>query len=87
VTSIAIYLGKTDPASSEPDSLWQSCLAHAFPALQRDRDVAIFPDEVVEGAEVEFFSLLHAGFGQKSCDLEFADLIGVRCDLALRRGI
>jgi hypothetical protein len=62
-------------------------LAHAFPALQRDRDVAIFPDEVVEGAEVEFFALLQACFGEKFQDLEFADLIGVRCDLALRRGI
>jgi hypothetical protein len=46
-----------------------------------------FPDEIVEGAEVEFFALLQAGFSEKFCDLEFADLVGALCDLALRRGI
>ena len=43
---------------------------------QRDRDVAVFPDEIVEGAEVKFFSLLHTRFGQQLHDLKFADLVG-----------
>jgi hypothetical protein len=30
----------------------------------------------VEGAEIEFLALLHPRFGEKFCDLEFADLIG-----------
>jgi hypothetical protein len=55
--------------------------------LPRNRHVAVFPDKIVEGAQTEFFSLLHARFAEKFCDLEFADLIGVRCDLALHRGI
>jgi hypothetical protein len=46
-----------------------------FPALQRNPDVAVFPDEIVEGAQVELISLLHARFGEKFCDLEFADLV------------
>jgi hypothetical protein len=49
--------------------------AQVFPALQRDRHVAILPDEIVEDAQVEFFALLQSRFGQKFCDLEFADLI------------
>ena len=32
--------------------------AQIFPLLQCDRDVAVFPDKIVEGAEVEFFALL-----------------------------
>jgi hypothetical protein len=55
--------------------------------LQCDWYVAVFPDEIVESEKIEFFSPLHGDFGQKFCDLEFADLMGVRCDLALRRGI
>jgi hypothetical protein len=50
--------------------------AQIFPALERDRDVAVFPDEIVEGAETEFFPLSQAGFGEEFCDLEFADLVG-----------
>jgi hypothetical protein len=64
-----------------------SVRAEIFPALQCNRDVAGFPDEIVESAKIEFFSPLHAGFGQNFCDLEFADLIGGPCDLALRRRI
>ena len=37
--------------------------AEIFPALQRDRHVAVLPDEVVEDAEVEFVALLHARVG------------------------
>jgi hypothetical protein len=33
--------------------------------LQCDWYVAVFPDEIVEFAKIEFFSPLHAGFGQK----------------------
>jgi dienelactone hydrolase len=32
--------------------------------LQRNRDVAIFPDEIVEGADIEFVTLLHSRFGK-----------------------
>jgi hypothetical protein len=37
---------------------------------------SFFPDEIVEGAEIEFLTLLHPCFGQKFCALEFADLGG-----------
>src|SRR5437764_5008090 len=50
--------------------------AEIFPALQRDRHVAILPHEIVEGAEIEFFALLHTGVGEEFHDLQFADLIG-----------
>ncbi len=36
--------------------LWR--LAQIFPALQSSRYVAVFPDEIEEGAEIEFFTLL-----------------------------
>jgi hypothetical protein len=32
--------------------------AEIFPAQQRNRDVAVFPNEIVEGAEIEFLALL-----------------------------
>src|SRR5437588_12307271 len=51
-----------------------SC-AQILPALQCNRDVAILPDEIVEGAEIEFLALLHARFGEEFRNLEFADLI------------
>jgi hypothetical protein len=57
--------------------------AEIFPALQRDGDVSVFPDEIVEGAEVEFFALLQAHFGEKLCDLEFTDLIDARAAILL----
>lgn len=47
-----------------------------LPALQGDRDVAVSPDEIVKGAEVEFLALLHSRFREEFRDLEFADLIG-----------
>src|ERR1044071_4981531 len=36
-----------------------------FPLLQCDRHVAVFPKEIMEGAEVEFVALLHARVGKK----------------------
>ena len=39
--------------------------AQIFPFLQRDRHIAVFPDEIVEGAEIEFVALLHARVGEK----------------------
>jgi hypothetical protein len=33
--------------------------------LQRDWDIAVFPDEIVERAEIEFVALLHARGGEK----------------------
>jgi hypothetical protein len=55
-----------------------SITAHAqvFPALQCTRDVAVFPDEIMKGAQIEFVALLDARFSQEFCDLEFADSIG-----------
>jgi len=52
--------------------------AQIFPALQRDRHVAVLPDEIVEGVKIEFVALLHSRFGEEFCDLEFACLIGDR---------
>src|SRR6266516_3075144 len=49
--------------------------AEIFPALQRDRDVAVFPDEIVEGAEIEFVALLHARVGEKFYNLQLSDLV------------
>src|SRR5260370_13749052 len=43
--------------------------AQIFPLLQRNRYVAVFPDEIVEGAEVEFVALLHARVGEEFQDL------------------
>src|SRR5215831_6277003 len=37
--------------------------------LQRDRHVAVFPNEIVEIAEIEFVALLHARVGEKFQDL------------------
>jgi len=50
--------------------------AQILPLLQRDWDVPVFPNEIVERAEIEFFALLHSRVGEKFHDLEFADLIG-----------
>src|SRR5256885_3170989 len=49
--------------------------AEIFPALQGDRDVAVFPDEIVEDAEIEFLSLLHARVGEKFYNLQLSDLV------------
>jgi len=54
-----------------------------LPPLQRNRHIAVFPDEIVEGAETEFFALLHARVGEEFHDLQLADLIG---DGAARTG-
>src|SRR5262249_39920047 len=35
-----------------------------LPFLRRDRHITIFPDEIVEGAEVEFVALLHTRVGK-----------------------
>src|SRR5205085_5130960 len=68
--------------------------AQIFPPLQRDRDVAVFPDEIVEGAEVEFLTLLYPRFRQEFRDLELANLIadglawtGRERDRFLTRGV
>src|SRR6266508_1871556 len=45
------------PASISPSQI--------FPHLQRDWHVAVFPNEIVERAEIEFFALLHACVGEK----------------------
>jgi len=38
--------------------------AQVFPALQRDRNVAVFPDEIVEGAEIEFSPCCNSRIGK-----------------------
>ena len=38
--------------------------AQIFPALQRDRDVAVFPDKIVEGTKIKLLALFQARFGQ-----------------------
>src|SRR5437016_13849949 len=65
-------LGMTRSALISWHFVWS---AQVFPPLQRDWHVAILPDEIVERAQVEFFALPQAGFGQESHDLKFADLI------------
>src|SRR6266550_4464117 len=50
-------------------------VAKEFPALQRDRDIAVFPEEIVEGAEAEFLALLHARVSEKFHDLQLSDLV------------
>src|SRR5207247_6891796 len=52
-------------------SVWHIGIrAQILPSLQGDRDVAVFPNEIVERAEVEFVALLHPCFGQKFYNLE-----------------
>ena len=43
--------------------------AQILPLLQRNRYVAVFPKEIVEGAEIEFVALLHARVGDEFQDL------------------
>src|SRR4051794_1969337 len=47
-----------------------------FPTLQRNRHVAVFPNEIMKGAQVELVALLQARFGEEFCDLQFAHLVG-----------
>src|SRR5439155_14705126 len=49
--------------------------AQILPLLQRDRDIAVFPNEIMEGADAEFVALLHARVGEKFHDLQFPDLV------------
>src|SRR5207248_3802157 len=51
-------------------------VAEKFPLLQRDWYIAVFPYEIVEGAQIKFFALLHPLVGEEFYDLQFADLIG-----------
>ena len=44
-------------------------LPQIFPFLQRDRHIAVFPNEIVERAEIEFVAMLHARVGEKLQDL------------------
>src|SRR3981081_1698142 len=46
-----------------------------FPALQRDRHIAISPQEVVKRSQVELFALGKFGIGKKMQDLALPDLI------------
>src|SRR3954454_14554160 len=52
--------------------------AEILPALQRDRNVTVLPDEIVERAQIEFLALPHPRFGEEFRDLEFTDLVGDR---------
>lgn len=59
------------------------------PSIVIQSDVAVFPDEIVEGAEIEFLALLDVRFGQEFDNLEFADLVlpsGIRTKF-LSRGM
>src|SRR3954449_7858643 len=49
-----------------------------LPALKRDRYVTVFPNEIVERAQIEFVALLHSRFSQKFGDLQFAHLVSNR---------
>src|SRR5205823_10478263 len=49
--------------------------AEILPTLERDRNIPILPDEIVEGTKVEFVALLHPRIGEEFRNLEFADLI------------
>jgi hypothetical protein len=53
----------------QPDLFFGFCEADIFPLLQRNGHIPVFPDEIVEGAEIEFFTLLHARVGEKFQDL------------------
>src|SRR4030081_3480419 len=46
-----------------------------FPALQRDRHIAISPQEVVKRSQAELFTLGEFGVGKKMQDLALPDLI------------
>jgi len=48
-------------------------VAHAqvLPTMERYRDVAVLPDEIVEGAQIEFVALLHSRVGEQFDDLQF----------------
>src|SRR5262249_784986 len=59
-------------------------LFEKFPLLQRNRDIAVFPNKIMKGAKIEFVSLVHARVGEEFHDLQFADLI--RDCLARPRG-
>src|ERR1043166_3813394 len=79
------------PAVLELQASWElpselrqiASVVEIFPALQRDWHVAVFPDEIMEGAQIEFFALSHARVGEKFQDLQLANLI---CDGAARAG-
>src|ERR1700738_4400888 len=49
-----------------------------FRALQRDRHIAISPQEVVKRSQTELFTLGKFGVGKKMQDLALADLIADR---------
>ena len=46
-----------------------------FPALQRDREVAVFPEEIVKRSQAELVALSELGIGEKMQDLTLPDLI------------
>src|SRR5437763_799477 len=74
--SVALRSRFVDTVRDSSASLLIAGFSEILPALQRDRDVAVFPNKIVEGSEVEFFSLLQSCFGEKFCYLKFANLIG-----------
>src|SRR5947209_3820296 len=52
-----------------------ACVAEIFPPLQCNGDVAVFPNEIVKGAQIELVTLLHPRFGEEFRDLQLAHLI------------
>ena len=60
-------------ASQGVDIVFQ---AQPFPALQDYGHIAVLPQEIMEGAELELLALLAAGVGKELQNLQFSCLIG-----------
>jgi hypothetical protein len=52
--------------------------AEIFPTQERDWNVPVLPQIIVDGSQVDFVAPMKTGVGEKLDDLQFADLVGNR---------